>query len=323
MFNAFKVSLSSFNLPIFLLLTALSLPAHAGWFDWLFKDTYTQTRHPIVLGHGLIGFDDIAGFEYWYRIPEELRRSGADVYVTQVSAVNSTELRGEQLARQVENILAATGAQKVNLIGHSHGGPTVRYVASVYPDYVASVTNIAGPVTGGARLADVLEGLVEDLPLTTDVIATVLNAAFDLLDLISTGGFDQDAKAALASVSTKGIAEFAERHPQGVPDQYCGQGNEIASNGVRYYSWSGAKPLTNPLDITDPLLGLISLVYQGETNDAVVSSCASHLGMVIRDNYRMNHFDEINQVAGIVSPFETSPIAVFRQHANRLKNRGL
>ncbi|HBC18826.1 MAG TPA: hypothetical protein DC022_08760, partial [Alcanivorax sp.] len=32
----------------------------------------------------------------------------------------------------------------VNLLGHSHGGPTVRYVASVYPDYVASATAVAG-----------------------------------------------------------------------------------------------------------------------------------------------------------------------------------
>lgn len=74
--------------------------------------TYTETRYPIVLAHGLFGFDSIAGIEYWYGIPEELRRSGADVYVTQFSAANSTEVRGEQLARQVEQILAVSGAQK-------------------------------------------------------------------------------------------------------------------------------------------------------------------------------------------------------------------
>jgi triacylglycerol lipase len=81
--------------------------------------------------------------------------------------------------------------------------------------------------------------------------------------------------------------------------------------------------LTNVLDISDAGMGLLALLYLGEKNDGLVSSCSSHLGLVIRDDYRMNHLDEVNQIAGLVSPFETNPTAVFRQHANRLKNRGL
>ncbi|MGC3581752.1 lipase, partial [Pseudomonas aeruginosa] len=51
--------------------------------------------------------------------------------------------------------------------------------------------------------------------------------------------------------------------------------------------------------------------------------CSSHLGMVIRDNYRMNHLDEVNQVFGLTSLNETSPVSVYRQHATRLKNASL
>ncbi|MCY4798836.1 lipase, partial [Pseudomonas aeruginosa] len=58
-------------------------------------------------------------------------------------------------------------------------------------------------------------------------------------------------------------------------------------------------------------------------NDGLVGTCSSHLGMVIRDNYRMNHLDEVNQVFGLTSLFETSPVSVYRQHANRLKNASL
>ena len=83
---------------------------------------YTQTKYPIVLVHGLFGFDSILGIDYWYRIPEALRADGAQVFVTQVSATNATEVRGEQLLTQVKQILAITGASKVNLIGHLHGG---------------------------------------------------------------------------------------------------------------------------------------------------------------------------------------------------------
>ncbi|MGV2488489.1 UNVERIFIED_CONTAM: alpha/beta fold hydrolase, partial [Bacillus mycoides] len=87
---------------------------------------HTATRHPIVLVHGLFGCDSVLGVDYFYGIPDALRQSGAKVYVAQVSAANSTEVRGEQLLAQVKNILALSGASKVNLIGHSHGGPTIR-----------------------------------------------------------------------------------------------------------------------------------------------------------------------------------------------------
>ena len=89
---------------------------------------YTETKYPIVLVHGLFGFDTLAGVDYFYGVPESLTKYGASVYVAQVSATNSSEVRGEQLLAQVETLLAATGANKVNIVGHSHGGPTARYV---------------------------------------------------------------------------------------------------------------------------------------------------------------------------------------------------
>ena len=105
---------------------------------------YTETQYPIVLAHGLFGFDAILGVDYWYKVPETLQKDGATVFLTSVANSNSPEVRGEQLIAEVERVLAITGADKVNLIGHSHGGPTTRYVASVRPDLVASVTSISG-----------------------------------------------------------------------------------------------------------------------------------------------------------------------------------
>src|SRR5437868_2163845 len=75
---------------------------------------YTQTRYPIVLVHGLFGFGSFLGVDYFYGIPQALRDDGARVFVAQVSAANSTEVRGEQLLAQVKTILALTGAAKVN-----------------------------------------------------------------------------------------------------------------------------------------------------------------------------------------------------------------
>ncbi len=277
---------------------------------------YTQTRYPIVLVHGLFGFDSLGPLEYFYGIPGALRSGGAQVYVTSVSAANSTEVRGEQLLLQVRQILAATGAEKVNLIGHSHGGPTSRYVASVRPDLVASVTSIGG-VNKGSRVADLLVGAAPDL------VYSVGNALGGLLGLISgSSSLPQDAYAAAQSLSTAGTATFNARHPAGLPSTACGEGAHQA-NGVYYFSWSGATPYTNIFDPADPFLAVTSIAFGGAKNDGLVASCSSHLGRVIRDDYWMNHLDEVNQMVGITHLFETSPVTLFRQHANRLHGMGL
>lgn len=105
-----------------------SAPSHAFLFG---SSGYTKTKYPIVLTHGMLGFDSILGVDYWYGIPSALRRDGAQVYITEVSQLDTSEARGEQLLRQVEEIAAISGKGKVNLVGHSHGGPTIRYVAAI------------------------------------------------------------------------------------------------------------------------------------------------------------------------------------------------
>jgi len=291
-----------------LFIAITSLPASASG--------YTQTRYPIVLVHGLFGFDSLGPLEYFYGVPGALRSGGAQVYVTSVSAANSTEVRGEQLLFQVRQILAATGAEKVNLIGHSHGGPTSRYVASVRPDLVASVTSIGG-VNKGSKVADVLVGAAPDL------VYSVGNALGGFLGLISgSPSLPQDAYAAAQSLSTAGTAAFNAHHPAGLPTTACGEGAHQA-NGVYYFSWSGATPYTNIFDPADPFLAVTSLAFGGAKNDGLVASCSSHLGRVIRDDYWMNHLDEVNQMVGITHLFETSPVTLFRQHANRLQGMGL
>jgi triacylglycerol lipase len=287
----------------------------------LFNCSQAKTRYPIVLAHGMSGFDDLAGLvDYWFGIPGDLRDHGAKVYVTTVSQFNSTELRGEQLIDQIETIVAISGKPKVNLIGHSHGGLDVRYVAAVRPDLVASVTSIGSPHKG-AELATWLEQNVEDGSFTQEVVAALAASLGDVLAFLTGQSNPQDAIAALGSLSASGAAAFNASYPQGVPASSCGEGAFVV-NGIRYYSWSGTGVLTNALDILDPLMAITSLFY-AEANDGLVGRCSSHLGDVIRDNYFHNHVDEINHTLGLVSLFETNPKTLFRNHANRLKNLGL
>ena len=293
-------------------LLLLGASAHA-------QSGYTQTRYPIVLVHGLFGFDSALGIDYFYGIPDALRQGGGKVYVAQVSAANSTEVRGEQLLAQVKTILAITGASKVNLVGHSHGGPTTRYVAGVAPQLVASVTSIGG-VNRGSRVADILRGVAPSGSVSEAVANAAAKALVGLINLTSGGsGLPQMPTAALDSLTTAGSANFNRRFPHALPSG-CGSGAELV-NGVRYYSWTGTKPLTNVLDASDALLSVMSFVF-GEANDGLVSACSSRLGKHLGD-YRQNHLDEVNQLLGLRDWFSTDPVTLYRQHANRLKSAGL
>lgn len=73
---------------------------------WFGSSGYTQTRYPVVLTHGMLGFDSLLGVDYWYGIPAALCRDGASVYLTEAGQLDSSEARGEQLLEQVEEIVA-------------------------------------------------------------------------------------------------------------------------------------------------------------------------------------------------------------------------
>jgi len=296
-----------------------STQTHAFWFG---SSGYTQTKYPIVLAHGMLGFDKLLGVDYWYAIPGALRRDGASVYVTEVSQLDTSEARGEQLLAQVEEIVAISGKPKVNLIGHSHGGPTIRYVAAVSPHLIASATSVGAPHKGSAT-ADFIRQVPPGSAGET-LLAGIVNGLGALINFLSgsSSTSPQNALGSLESLNSQGAAVFNTKFPQGVPSSACGEG-AYSVNGVRYYSWSGTSPVTNLIDPSDLLLGASALTFNGAENDGLVGRCSSHLGKVIRDNYRMNHLDEVNQTLGLTSLFETNPVTVYRQHANRLKNDGL
>ncbi|MCG6267540.1 lipase family alpha/beta hydrolase [Vibrio furnissii] len=301
------------------LFSSLSLAATSA--SALDQTGYTHTKYPIVLVHGLFGFDTLAGVDYFYGIPQSLTKDGATVYVAQVSATNSTELRGEQLLAQVETLLAATGAEKVNLMGHSHGGPTVRYVASVRPDLVASATSIGG-VNKGSAVADLVRNTIPQDSVTEALAVKLTDGLVALINLLSGGGdLEQDALASLDALTTEGSLAFNQNYPEGIPATACGEG-DYEVNDVRYYSWTGASTFTNALDPTDAAMTVLGLAFDGPS-DGLVGTCSAHLGQVIRDDYAMNHLDEINGLLGIHHLFETDPVTLYRQHASRLKLQGL
>lgn len=284
-------------------------------------DTYTQTRYPIVLVHGLFGWDAIGPIDYWWGIGSALKSGGATVYVTQQSAANASEVRGEQLLAELKRLKAAYGHQRFNLVGHSHGGHTIRYVAAVAPELVASVTSVGSPHAGSPVADDIAAAL--DGTGSTGFAATIFNAFGSVISTLAGGAsLPQNSEAAMRSLTTAGSAAFTARFPAGKPSSSCGEGAAVV-NGVRYYSVGGTAVLTNLLDPVDALLVLGSASFKGAANDGLVGRCSSRWGDVLRDDYPWNHLDEVNQAFGLRGLFTPDPVAFYRSQANRLKSAGL
>jgi triacylglycerol lipase len=319
-------------------------------------DRYAATRFPIVFVHGLSGTDRYANvIDYWYGVAADLESHGANVYMANLSGFQSDlgpNGRGEQLLAYVKRVLAATGAQKVNLIGHSQGGLSARYVAAVVPELVASVTTIGTPHRGSEFADYVAEVLTKD---PTGVAEPLIGKFADLLGMVFSSNFNtnQDAIAALAALTTSGAAQFNARLPTGglgAPGS-CETGAPIETidgNTHYLYSWAGSaiQPTGSALglrgttdtsvagrldsaNLLDPstlaLLGAGTIMINRGVgpNDGLVSVCSALFGSVLSTAYHWNHIDEINQMLGVLGRRAEDPVAVVRAHANRLKLQGL
>jgi triacylglycerol lipase len=280
----------------------------------------------------MLGFVRLVLYPYWYGIVSALRQGGATVFAVQVSPLHSSEVRGDQLLVRIEEILRETGAEKVNLFGHSQGSLTARYAAAKRPDLVASVTSVAGP-NHGSELADYLHKHYPHDSAMGRLLTFLLRMIAALMSLLDTGyrgpKLPVDVHASHHSLTTEGVALFNQRYPQGLPETWGGHGPEEV-NGVRYYSWSGTlQPgITdrgrNLFDGTNRSCRLFAKTFVREVGhcDGMVGRYSSHLGTVIGDEYPLDHFDIVNQSLGLVGK-GAEPIRLFVEHAARLKAAGV
>jgi triacylglycerol lipase len=220
------------------------------------------------------------------------------------------------------------------------------------PEAFASFTSIAGPHWG----TPVSDFISEDIP---DMFQPLVYGTLNILlgDLISflSGHPEfygtQDSAACVAHFTIDGITAFNTTYPclgvpsgntrgtygsdATIPGKIKGDGRG-GDGDILYYSWTGdvfqsgkrTSPATNLFDPLDLAILLTDSMGKGYNNfhspsDGFIPVSSAHFGQVLCDTYLWNHFDEINQTLGLIHPDAANPVAVFRQHANRLQKAGL
>lgn len=267
----------------------------------------TYTKYPVVLAHGMGASAEIAGIvDYWWGIDNALKARGVDVYKTSVNGMDSTAAKSAEFKKQVLNILSSSGAEKINIIGHSHGTVYTRHAISHLglDKYVASHTSIAGPHLGSSIADMLLEGLS---PGTIDKLGSAVNFVYAYF----MGDTDPNSVQNAVDVSVEYMTNIFNP-------------NTPNKSGVYYQSYAAKAKTGCPSLILQPTW-LIMLGKEG-ANDGLVSiksaKWGNFKGVVDGAWYTpgVDHLNIIDQFLGITPGFNAN--AFYVNIARDLRNRG-
>lgn len=262
------------------------------------------TKYPILMVHGVF-FRDTKFFNYWGRIPEELEANGAKIFYGNHPSADSVADCAAVLKDRILQILAETGAEKVNIIAHSKGGLDCRYAIAKLGigDCVASLTTINTPHRG-CLFADYL---LTNIPADTkNTVANTYNSALRKL-----GEPDADFLAAVNDLTASRCQQLDSEMP--VPDGiFCHSVGSVLTKA------SGGK---FPLNFSYHLVNHFS----GE-NDGLVSedsfAWGQHYTLLRSPGKRgISHGDMIDLNRENIPGFDVREFYVGL--VNDLKNRGL
>lgn len=265
--------------------------------------------YPIVLSHGFFGFDSFAGLDfltYYFEVKDDLAMHGElEVFTPTVDPFNDSATRSQQLERQIEQILAMTGAAKVNVIAHSQGGLDTRLVANRRPELIASVITVSTPHRG-TPVSDLVSRGLQD-PQTRSAVDAIVNLAASRL--WSTATADSSITAALGQFETSRMTAFNAQ----VTD----------APGVAYFSVAGRSALRRTPDLCDatdgtrpsfirsfdgevdpinPMLDATEFIispnaFDPVSNDGLVPVASAKWGTFL-GCIPADHLDEIGQIGG-------------------------
>jgi pimeloyl-ACP methyl ester carboxylesterase len=213
-----------------------------------------RTTYPVVFAHGLAGFDNILGYDYWGNDYGMFVGDACDVlfetdcnedidagqrsFVAQVAPFQSSEVRGLDLANDIEGFMATSGASKVNIIGHSQGGIDARKAARVLRErrgvpVVAVLVSVSSPHRG----SPVAKYILDLKPGVTSVVAALAKYYGNIVYAPGNDAFAAAKQLVYNDYSstdgaTTGMRAFNERYP--VSTAYAGRYVSLitAQNGL-------------------------------------------------------------------------------------------
>ena len=218
--------------------------------------------YPIVLSHGILGFDDTNGLanglvKYWGGMDDYLRSEGADVLTPGKTTAGASNVRASQEKNLILYWMAANGFSKVNIIAHSQGAQDTRYMISNLgmSSKVKVLTTVNG-VHKGAPLADVVNSLVPGW------LEPFFDTVVDFIGDFVYGDSDQDVMASLYYLSVANADAVNAASPNVYGQKYFSYGSKM--------TW--ADPVQHPLMfLMYPITWVGGLVNGlGSANDGVV-----------------------------------------------------
>lgn len=256
--------------------------------------------YPILMAHGMAGWNQIGGFwNYYYQVPDDLRSQGETIILSQVAPFESSTVRGAQLATAIDDALRTTGACKVNIIAHSQGGIDARYAISTLRrgDRVASLVTVSTPHRGTA-VADVALGLLPGFSYT------IINAVLRVYEaIVGAPAGDPGLRAQLQQLSSRQMATFNAQNPDDRRVAYYSVAGRSVSRLGADECRDGRWPNPGRSDILDPLFGGVQLVFTAtsknplvpDLNDGLVTVASARWGTFL-GCAPADHLDEIGQI---------------------------
>jgi triacylglycerol lipase len=175
-------------------------------------------RHPVVLVHGIVGFDEIRLFRwkrgYFAGIGQHLETLGVTVHLARLPQLAAVPERAARLAEFVRGL----GVERVNVIAHSMGGLDARYAIAKLglADRVASLVTIGTPHHGTplAELGQIgpaltARALVKRLGLPSDSLDGLTPSQMATFNVEIT----DDPRVAYASVVCRAGQRLWSRNP--------------------------------------------------------------------------------------------------------------
>lgn len=237
---------------------------------------YIPIRYPVLLCHGYGAIASIMKQQSpFYDIAMMLRRHGISAFAPNIVPYATIETRAESWHRIIQQVIADTRSEKLNIVAHSMGGLDIRHAIEAYDlePAIASLTTIATPHRGTSLADYYLERpkmIRHHLSAFTDWVADYIYPATK-----------NNSEAAVRQLTTDYITEVFSREHAAQPDIPC-------------FSYSAAVDITNN-DAVNSLLKIQHRIIEKREgpNDGFISvasaSWAEHI-----ETIELSHLEQIN-----------------------------